>query len=57
MGRAKLEILRHDDPMAENTLENPKNVAPKQSEQSYAGGTLKYEAKPYSLGIIRVPLK
>ena len=43
--------------MAENTLENPKNVAPKQSEQSYAGGTLKYEAKPYSLGIIRVPLK
>ena len=56
-GRAKVEILRHDDPMAENTLENPRNVAPKQSEQSYAGGMFNYEAKPYSLGIIRVPLK
>ncbi len=56
-GVAKLEVLRHDDPMAENTLDNPRNVAPQQSKRNYAEGQLKYEAKPYSLGIIRVPLK
>lgn len=56
-GAAKIETLRHDDPMAENTLEKPTNVAPTRSKVSYTGGALKYEAKPYSLSIIRVPLK
>ncbi|MEI7576887.1 MAG: alpha-L-arabinofuranosidase C-terminal domain-containing protein [Armatimonadota bacterium] len=56
-GVAKIEILRHDDPMAENTLDNPRNVAPMQSKQRYSGGRLMYDAKPYSLGIVRVPLR
>ncbi len=56
-GMAKLEVLRHDDPMAENTLDKPTNVAPKRSTLNYTDGKLVYTAKPYSLGIIRVPLR
>lgn len=56
-GVARIETLRHDDPMAENTLDNPKNVAPKVSKQTYEGNTLNLEIKPYSLSIVRVPLK
>ncbi len=56
-GVAKIETLRHEDPMAENTLDNPANVAPKRSKANYSGSNLKLEVKPYSLSVIRVPLK
>ena len=55
-GVAIIETLQHNDPMAENTLENPTNVAPRTSKKSYFGTSLSLELKPYSLNIIRVPL-
>lgn len=56
-GVVKIETLQHADPMAENSLDNPARVAPKSTKQNYSDSVLKFEAKPYSLSIIRVPLK
>jgi len=56
-GRAKAFTLAHDDPTAENSLDDPEVVAPVTSSVAIAGPRFQYTLKPYSLTILRIPLR
>ncbi len=56
-GMAKGFELSSDDKMAENSLSHPKKVSPVPVSASVIDGKVKFEAKPYSLTILRVPIR
>ena len=49
-----VQLLTHEDPEAENSLEQPRRVAPVQYEASGAAGQFSYEAPAYSLSVLRL---
>lgn len=53
---AKLIEMSHSNPMAENTLDNPWNVAPKNATAQVRKGKMTVEMKPNSLVIARIKL-
>lgn len=55
--KAKAIVLGSDKLTDENSLENPKKVYPVESSLSLSGSTFSYGFKPYSLTVLRVPLK
>jgi alpha-L-arabinofuranosidase len=56
-GKAKVFTLGHAGPAAENTLEQPEMVIPKESETNIAGAEFTYQFAPNSLTILRVPAR
>lgn len=50
-------ILSNNDIHAENSLENPKKIAPKTTTGRIQNGKLEFTAQPYSLTIFRIPIK
>jgi alpha-N-arabinofuranosidase len=55
-GVAKATILESSDVNAENTLDQPKNVAPKYSNLDVKGGNIPLKLPPYSVSVYRVPV-
>lgn len=54
---AKAIVLSSDKLTDENSLDNPKKVYPIESNLPISGSTFNYGFKPYSLTVLRVPLK
>ncbi|MBS1726332.1 MAG: alpha-L-arabinofuranosidase [Armatimonadetes bacterium] len=54
---AKGFVISSQDPAAENSLEDPKKVVPVPIMAKVEGGTLRFKAEPYSLTILRLPIK
>ena len=50
-------VLANGDIHAENSLETPKNVSPVTMKAKVVDGKLTFTAKPYSLTILRIPLR
>jgi alpha-N-arabinofuranosidase len=50
---AKVTTLSHQDPTAENTLDDPEVVVPVESQMSGVGSEFTYTLTPYSLTIFR----
>jgi len=55
--KAKAIVLTSDKLTDENSLENPKKVYPAESSLSLSGSTFSYSFKPYSLTVLRVPMR
>lgn len=55
--KAKAIVLSSDKLTDENSLENPKKIYPAESALLISGSTFSYVFKPYSLTVLRVPLK
>ena len=55
-GAAKVTTLGSADLNAENSLERPKNVAPKDSTIELKSGKIPAELAPYSVTVYRVPV-
>jgi alpha-N-arabinofuranosidase len=53
---AKVTILEGSDLSAENSLDQPKNVAPKNSTLEVKAGKIPVKLNPYSVTVYRVPL-
>lgn len=56
-GSAKVTTLASADLAAENSFENPKAVAPKESTMAVTPGDMNVELQPYSLTVYRIPLQ
>ncbi|HEX4286806.1 MAG TPA: alpha-L-arabinofuranosidase C-terminal domain-containing protein [Terracidiphilus sp.] len=56
-GSAKVTTLASADLAAENSFENPKAVAPKESTIAVTPGDMNVELQPYSLTVYRIPLQ
>jgi alpha-L-arabinofuranosidase len=54
---AKVTVLAADKMTDENSLGNPKKVYPAESSLTLSGSTFSYKFKPYSLTVLRIPLK
>jgi alpha-N-arabinofuranosidase len=54
-GRGRIITLSHEDPTAENSLDDPDVVAPVESELNI-GSERTFELRTYSLTILRLPL-
>jgi alpha-N-arabinofuranosidase len=54
---AKAIVLTTGKMTDENSLKNPKKVSPKESTLTLSGSTFSYKFKPYSLTVLRIPLK
>jgi alpha-N-arabinofuranosidase len=54
---AKAIVLAADKMTEENSIGNPKKVSPVESSLSLSGSTFSYKFKPYSLTVLRIPLK
>lgn len=50
-------VLSHTDPMGENSLASPKKIAPINVSTKVLSGNLSITAQPYSLTVLRVPLR
>jgi alpha-L-arabinofuranosidase len=56
--RAKVTTLTHDDPTAENTVDNPDTMLPAETTLDSAGPQFSYTFRPYSFTLIRLtPVK
>ena len=51
---AKVTTLSHDDPKAENTVDDPDAVLPRETTFDKAGAEFHYTVHPYSLTLIRL---
>jgi alpha-N-arabinofuranosidase len=56
-GTAKVITLENSDPNAENSFDQPKNVAPKTSTLQLTSGTLSVQLNPYSATVYRIPVQ
>ena len=56
-GAAKVTTLESADLNAENSYEHPKAVAPVESTMTLSGAETSLELKPYSLTVLRIPMK
>lgn len=56
-GKAKAWTLSHEDPTAENSLDDPEVVVPVKSTAAIAGPEFPYTLPAYSLTVLRIPLK
>jgi alpha-L-arabinofuranosidase len=54
---AAATVLRSDDPLDENTFEQPTRIVPKESSAQLRGRSISHTFEPYSLTIIRVKAK
>jgi alpha-L-arabinofuranosidase len=54
---AAATVLRSDDPLDENTFEQPTRIVPKESSAQLRGRSISHTLEPYSLTIIRVKAK
>jgi alpha-L-arabinofuranosidase len=54
---AKVIVLTSDKMTDENSLGNPRKVYPVESSLTLSGSTFSYKFKPYSLTVLRIPLK
>jgi len=50
-------VLESSDLNAENSLDSPRAVAPKNSTAEVLGGTIAAELGPYSVNVFRIPMK
>jgi alpha-N-arabinofuranosidase len=58
LGKAgKAIVLAHNDLKAENSLQQPMNIAPKEEKFSVKSSTISYTLAPNSLTVLRVPGK
>jgi len=55
-GTAKVTTLESADLNAENSLDHPKNVAPKYSSMPVKSGKIPVALDPYSLTVYRIPV-
>lgn len=55
-GTMKLHTLWHEDPYAMNTLDNPDNIVPRQSEQKLPGSRFETVLKPHSYTIAEIDI-
>jgi alpha-N-arabinofuranosidase len=55
-GAAKVTTLESADTNAENSFDQPKNVAPKYSTQEVKSGKILVKLNPYSVTVYRVPM-
>ena len=56
-GSAQVETLSNANPTAENTLDDPKVVVPRESETAISGSEFSVECPANSLNVIRIPLQ
>lgn len=54
--QARLRVMSHADNKAENSMDAPMNVSPRQQTLPIANSTLAYDVPAYSLSIIQIPL-
>ena len=54
LGAGTVSVLSSDNPLDENTFEEPRKVVPKTSSISVRGGSLAHTFPPYSLSILRL---
>jgi alpha-N-arabinofuranosidase len=54
--QGKLTVLQSNDLNVVNTLDNPQNLAPKESAIAVKGKAVQLQAQPYSFSIVRVKL-
>lgn len=52
--QAKVTTLTHDDPTAENTVDNPDTVLPVETTMDHAGTEFAYTFRPFSFTMIRL---
>jgi alpha-L-arabinofuranosidase len=55
-GTAKVTTLESADLSAENTFDQPKNVAPKYSTLEVKPGNIPAQLAPYSITVYRIPV-
>ena len=55
-GTARLRVMNNADNYAENTMENPMNVSPKNSSFSVSNGEIAYTVPAFSLSVMTIPL-
>ena len=56
LGTAKVTTLESADLNSENSLDQPKNVAPKYSAVEVKSGKIPVKLNPYSVTVYRVPV-
>ena len=56
-GSAKVVTLESTDLNAENSLDHPKNVAPKSSTLPVNSSTMPVQLNPYSVTVYRIPVR
>jgi len=56
-GTGKVVTLESTDLNAENSLDHPKNIAPKSSTLALGSSTLSVQLNPYSVTIYRIPVR
>ena len=55
--RARVTTLASEDPDAENSVDEPGAVIPAASEAPAAGAEVRYTVRPYSLTVLRFPVR
>ncbi|RXG29114.1 alpha-N-arabinofuranosidase [Leeuwenhoekiella marinoflava DSM 3653] len=56
-GKGKVLVLKEENLSQENSFESQKEISPVTEEIKVKGTTAMYEASPYSLNVIRIPIK
>jgi alpha-L-arabinofuranosidase len=55
--KGKLIVLKSDHLYSVNSFENPKNIAPQESELELKGKKIQMNLSPYSLSVLRIKMK